>query len=821
MNRVKILLLLLAGFFVISFADDKENNTIGMDNFSLYPKKFTATVSDELAIKYNPSLLAFDPNLGLMFNSYTYFDDDKFYENDNNYSVGLRLGGLGFLYEKYDEKEMYKVASALSFSDYFYFGSAVRWNSDIDTESDLSLTFRPYKFLSTSVVMENIFENNGGDVKSTFGLGYRPFEEYFTLSGDVSVYGDDFESIYYGVGLDAKVVDGINLFFSYHDVYHEDGGDTDPVIGGGVNFNLGFADIGSSAYSADDFEKGGVISHVAIRSSKAPTIFGIPTKKIIKLELSGNYTEEPEGFWIFKNKNTLSRLINKIEELTEDDDVSGIFLIDKGYSMSFAAREELRDAFEKFKAKGKKIVTYFNSSSQSSYYISSVADKVYMYPKGSVELPGLAIEMTFFKNLLSNLGVEMQVIKHGDYKSAGEMFSETKMSDANREQLEALLKTLDTEFKSEIAKSRGISVEKLSEMMNTDPYFGGKDALDRGIVDGLVYHSDTDSLVKEFIDSEADIVSAGNYFMLDDKKLVWDAMIENRIAVVYATGGINMGKSSSGGLFGSNTMGSETTANMIRAARTDCNVKAIVIRVDSPGGSALASDIILREIELAMSENEKPVVISMGGVAASGGYYISCKADKIFADKTTLTGSIGVIGMVPNLDSLYNYVGVTHDKISMNKYAGGRGYFNMHKLSDDEKELYRNEIAQIYDDFTTHVSVGRNMSKEKVDELGRGRVWSGSDALEIGLIDEIGGLTEAVEEAKKLAGLENQPEKYIKYKIITKGSDFVISDVVDNAVYSVLPESLRENIKTTTDVFKYIDTEEKVQLLMPEKIEVK
>ncbi len=459
-------------------------------------------------------------------------------------------------------------------------------------------------------------------------------------------------------------------------------------------------------------------------------------------------------FGAMKSQNGLGldKIVKSIEKAKTDDRIKGIYLDLTSIPAGMATLEELRAAIIDFKKSKKWVISYSEIYTQGSYYIASAADKIYVNPAGIVEHRGLASELMFFKNALEKLEVEMQIIRHGKFKSAVEPFMLEKMSDANREQMQLILNTAWESMTKQVSKSRGISVNKLNELADNMTIQDAKIAKAEGLVDELYYKDEILTEIKKRLaienDEEISSISLGMYSttLNKDKKIKNAKNAKNKIAVVYASGEINSGKSNG------NIMGSETISKAIREARLDSNIKAIVLRVNSPGGSALASDVMWREVVLA--KKAKPVIVSMGNVAASGGYYIACAADKIVADEKTITGSIGVFGVVPNAQGLMNNkLGITFDRVETNKHAGMMTIFK--PLTAEEKDIIQIGVEKIYDDFITKVAAGRGMTKDEVDAIGQGRVWMGKDALKIGLVDEIGGMNRAIEIAQEYAELED------------------------------------------------------------------
>jgi protease-4 len=444
----------------------------------------------------------------------------------------------------------------------------------------------------------------------------------------------------------------------------------------------------------------------------------------------------------------LNDILKNLDKASRDPNIKGIYLDLTNLQSGMATVEEVRHALLEFKKSGKFILAYSEGYTQGSYFLASTADTIYLNPEGGVDFRGLYAEVMFFKGTLEKLDADMQIIRHGKYKSAVEPFLLDKMSDESREQMQAILNVLWDRMSGGISASRNMTIDQLNEIAENLTLRTAKDALKYHFVDALVYKDEVLAALKGRLGLEDDddikTVSLSKYTDAADPDSP-KADRKNRIAVVYAIGEIHSGNGND------MSIGSERISKAIREARKDEKVKAIVMRVNSPGGSALASDVIWREVKLAAAE--KPFVVSMGDVAASGGYYISCAADKIFADATTITGSIGVLGLVPNLENtMRNKLGITFDYVKTHENANMMT--PMRPLTPFQHEVILSSIEDIYSTFVQHVADGRNMTWEAVDEIGQGRVWAGSDALRIGLVDEIGGLEEAIDEAILLAGLE-------------------------------------------------------------------
>lgn len=446
----------------------------------------------------------------------------------------------------------------------------------------------------------------------------------------------------------------------------------------------------------------------------------------------------------------LYKALCALDAAKTDNRIDGIYLRFTGAgTVSAATIEELRTALEEFKAQsGKFVLAYNESYSQTGYYLASVADKVYLQPEGGMSLQGLSFSITFFKGLLDKLGISVEVFRPTEckYKSAVEPYILSKMSDANRKQMTELAESMWATITSAISQSRGIPVEKINALADNLEITLPEEALANGLVDGVIYEDQMNEIFAEYgakadRDGEYNFVSLGAYAA---QVAPVGSYKSDKVAIVYAEGEIVDGYGDYSAVYGN------SLAELLKQARLDKQVKAVVLRVNSPGGSALASDVIWREMELLKAE--KPVIVSMGGYAASGGYYISAPADAIVADNLTLTGSIGVFGMIPSTGKfLTEKIGVTFDTVNTNSYSD---MGNMTRpLSATERAAIMRGVDKVYTTFTHLVSEGRNLPIETVLDIAGGRVWSGAEGLKIGLVDGIGGLKTAIAIAADKAGI--------------------------------------------------------------------
>src|SRR6266498_2939667 len=445
---------------------------------------------------------------------------------------------------------------------------------------------------------------------------------------------------------------------------------------------------------------------------------------------------------------SLGSLLAQFRKAKVDKRITAVMLDIDMSDAGWAKSEEIRGAIEDFRTSGKPVYAYMETSLNKDYYIATACDKVFVPPPGELFINGLAADVMFFRGSLDKLGIYPDIYQIGKYKSAGDTFTQKQMSDAHREFINSLLDDLYGRYIDGIAKARNKSSDDIKALIDNSPYNAAQ-AKEAGLIDGALYHDEVEKELKKrlgYKDSdELHIAKGSDYRQISQESLGLNK--GEKIAIVYAAGDITSGKSQFGGN-GEETIGSDSLAKTLEEARNDQSIKAIVLRVDSPGGSGLASDIIWRAIESA--KEKKPVVVSMSDVAASGGYYIACGANKIVAEPSTITGSIGVVGGKPVVKGLYDWLGITNEYVMRGKNAGI--FRESEKFSDTERQKFEELIkTTYYDEFLPKVAKGRGKTKEDIDKVGQGRVWTGQQGKERGLVDEYGGLDKAIEIAKQLA----------------------------------------------------------------------
>lgn len=514
-----------------------------------------------------------------------------------------------------------------------------------------------------------------------------------------------------------------------------------------------------------------------------------------------------------ENYNGLVDVLNAIDNAKTDSKIKGISLLNVQSNLGLAQSKALRDKLEDFKESGKFVVSYANYYTQGQYYLASVADTVYVNPVGALDFKGLSSEILFFKDFQDKYGIKMEVIRHGKYKSAVEPFLENQMSDENRLQMKELLNSTWETIVADIAKSRNISIDTLNAIANRLGARTPELAKATNLVDKVVYEDQFQNGIKKALglkmDEDYNTIDISKYAVNVGVSLKYKKA-KDKIAVIYAQGQILDGEGNP------QTIGEGYVKKSLQDAVKDDNVKAIVLRVDSPGGSALASDIIWREIEI--TKKHKPVVVSMGNLAASGGYYISCNADKIFAEPTTITGSIGVFGALPNFRGLTNNMGIYSDIVSTHENSAEYSIFQ--PMSESFKGVITESIENIYDIFLERVAEGRGMTKEQVNEVAQGRVWTGTDAKRLGLIDEIGGLEDAIAYAAELGevqeyGLENFPVfKKTLEEYFNENTPFPLMKTKE----SLIKEEIGEENYQVIQQIRNMNSRKGIQAMMPYEI---
>ncbi|WP_306353793.1 signal peptide peptidase SppA [Flavobacterium sp. '19STA2R22 D10 B1'] len=533
-------------------------------------------------------------------------------------------------------------------------------------------------------------------------------------------------------------------------------------------------------------------------------------------DYAGKFIYEDYSFLNSEETNGLSDVINAIAIAKTDKKIKGISLLNTSTMLGMAQSKALRDQLIDFKKSGKFVVSYSNAYSQKEYYLNSIADTVYLNPIGELDFKGLSSEMMYYKDFQDKSGLKMEVIRHGKYKSAVEPYLANEMSPENREQISVLLKSVWNSMAQDISISRKISLDSLNSYADHLSARTPEMAKSKHLIDKIGYEDEYHAGIKKALKVD----QKDDYNVIDILDYVSDIALTSKgesgkdgnIAIIYAQGVIL------GGEGDVNVIGEGSMRRSLQEASKDKDIKAIVLRIDSPGGSALTSELIWREIELA--KKTKPVIVSMGNLAASGGYYIACNANKIFAEPNTITGSIGVFGTLPNVTGLTDKLGIHTEVVKTHENSAGYSIFK--PLDENYKEVVQESIENIYTTFVNRVAKGRNMTFDQVDAIAQGRVWTGADAIKIGLIDKIGGLDAAIKEAATMAKIKEY--KTINFPEYEKDFQGILSNLSGSPFSKTKEEFIKEEIGEENYLviqqMRRLSSQKGLQTLMPFEINI-
>jgi len=708
--------------------------------------QFPAAATDEvLAPMVNPAALGFGSAGG--FGYLRTYNDDSF---TKQYSLLFNLDNLAYVYERTHGEDYHNLAMGNEVFRNLYVGMGWGWHKgEFSTgEAVASTLWRPVNALSLATVSS--FPREGDDVHR-LGVGVRPLylngaiNHRVTFTGDIEYCGNGWRDPIFGI--QAEPIDGLLVGGSYDS--------EDETLGATFRLAFGTNSVGSTARFDKDneFDNGLLYEHMAFKSYRTP-VFKFGAKRFYEMNLTGKLVDRRSFMQIGpfqlirKGQINLHNLITRIEELRDDPAIDGIVVRKCAISGGFSDYQELAEALNDFRAAGKKVVFYFDNASNMNYiFAANVADEIYLNPLGSIDLKGMSLSLPFVGELADTLGIEFVNLQSHETKTAFNFLSDSKMPDAERASYELVFGDIYQSMLNMLEDGRGDKLTKpAADIVNGGPYMSGQTMLDLGLVDGLIYADELDDTLDE---SYGRICKVKEY---DSDKMAadWSKPEAPRVAVIFATGNIHMGSSLPG-----SSIGSETLSNAIRAAREDDSVKGIILRVNSGGGSAQASDIITRQVRLATGEGKttKPLVVSMGGAAASGGYYISTYANHIIAEPGTITGSIGVTGLLPNIAGLLRKVRVNFETVRFGDHSDIGAFYRA--PTADEMQLLKDMINESYHTFVQHVATGRGMTYEEVDAIAQGRIWTGNQAVERGLVDELGGLNDAEEWMKQELGVQH------------------------------------------------------------------
>ncbi len=686
-----------------------------------YLFSYLTNIERSKAIFFNPS--------GLGINSgYEIYFSKNIINQDIFLKIGVSLNNFGFGFEKKNNLNNYFFGIGLPISKNFFLGYRYKYVEKLNESEHLAgFIFRPANFLSFSFDYDFKKDFN-------FGIGLRPISER------INFYFDYYKNHQYLFGTEIEILNGFLIKGEF---------DREKNINLGISFSFPNFKI-SSKYSKKVKE-----IEFFLSKERYPTIFK-KQKKLIEITLSGNYEEDyyEQSLFFRKRIPRFYLLIKNLEEILKKEEVIGVFIRLKDYYLSSAQYEELREILSEMKNKGKKIIFYADYyKSLMEYSFVSLADYLILNKGGEVVIPGVLLKKYYIKNLLEKIGIEIETLAIGKYKSAKELFTRENMSEEDKAQLNEILDIIYSQVKENIKETR-IKGRNLDSLIDYYGYFNEELAKKFGLVDTILYPKEVEEFLKKHIKTKK--VKIEKYISEKEIERNW-LKKKKRIALVIAEGVIVDGKSGYDPtpLIGGKYIGSETMEDVFNRLEKDKSIKGVVFRINSGGGSASASEIIANAVKRC--NEKKPVIVSMGNVAASGGYYIACLAKKILANNFTITGSIGIFSIKMVTKKLYeDKLGINFDYLKRGNMADAQT--ELRPYTKEEREIFMKQLEWWYDRFITRVSEGRKLNKEYVDSVAQGRVWSGYKAKEIGLIDKIGSLRKAIEIVKEEAKIKKDEE---------------------------------------------------------------
>ncbi len=802
-----------------------------------YPLWTPAVADDPLAIWINPASLGTGKSKGV---SYIHTYSDSTFAGDDAFS--LSFGSLAFgaeFFDLYDRvttdqgierrkfwTRRYNLGLGFRMFRNFYFGGSYAWHTselgDIDKGSSWSIgaLFRPHRSTSIGFTARDLNEPKyyGTTFKPIYetSLALRPWDERFSLFANWLARSEEVQgnlaetqpTSFFTFGLDYEMLPGMVLNL---------GGDEDNNYSAALSFLIGQGGLGTTFTSLKgegDADRRGYGALLATVTSYWRESVLMPQRGCLEIPLSGEIAETRPPFSLFGGdgaRHTLRGLLDRINYAAGARDIQAIVLRCGSISTNFTILDELRQAIVDFRKTGKVVVAYLENPGNGTYYLATAADYVVLTPNGYLGLVGLKSEVPFLRGTLEKVGVKAYYARVGKYKSAVEPLTEDEYTEPAKEAVNDLMDDVFDKLVADIARGRRFSRTEVLEKIDRGPFIPSE-ALREGLVDTLAYWDEIPDIMKKLAPGASYHVAYGDFADRKPADLRWDE--PPAIGIVYGVGGIVTGSSRSE-MFGDDIMGSETISRALRKVREDRSVKAVVFRVDSPGGMMTASDMIRREIEL--TAKKKPVIISMGGVAASGGYHISCNGTSILADEMTVTGSIGVLSLWLHTRGLYEKIGANKDIFTRGERAGM--FPTWRDVTDEDLELAQYYVDKYYGKFIADVAEGRGMGADDVHEVAQGRVWSGKRAQEIGLVDRIGGLTDAISLARSRAGIP--PEEKVRFKVLPQAAglfDAFRSSAAEALVGEVtLPEGFEELMGEAAYWSVY---DEPILYLMPYRLEI-
>ena len=763
---------------VYPIAEDSIDAPSSINTYTAFPSTTVALQEDATTLWTNPANFAFVPALT---KSFSYHNQEG--QRSLAFSKQLGILGYGVFHNQHPTLGSWWSASsalALKLDKQLSISTTSTWHSiealdDTFVRWDIGSSWRPLPWLGFGGSIHNIGSPQTSDTpeRLILGSGVSFLNNRLQLGVDYQSSTQTIDTLgtiratalirpIKGVGLQIQV-------------------DDQQTVGIGLQMGYGLGQVGSFWQSTEQNDL--YLTHSSGIHDKSPIKTGL---QIAAFTFDGPLPYQSDGGLFSGGTETYVSMLNRIQKAVRDPSIKGLYIHIESLSLSTAQIEELRTEIIQARELGKKVIIYAQGSiGNGEYYLASAASQLLVHPAGSVELIGLHSERLYFNKLLKEVGIEPEFVKRAEYKSAPEQYTHIEGSEASKEQSTALLNDIFNHMTEEIAQNRGIPVETLRNLIDNAP-FSNQQALNKTLVDKVLYEDE----IEDVLDEEF-----GNFHWLEDnygysRPDGWESNPE--IAIIPITGVIMPGESQSPGLLGGGySAGSKTIVGQINEAADDDAVEAIVLRVDSPGGSAFASDQIWRAVTQAKAE--KPVIVSMGGVAASGGYYVSAGANAIFAEETTITGSIGVYSGKFDAHTLLQYLKINVETDDIGQHASLYSTFD--GWSESERAKMEEQVELTYQQFKTVVADGRDMTVEEVHEVAKGRVWSGSAAKDVGLVDHNGGLFDAIEYARKEAGLKSQDFQLVQFDPLSSGSTFYKYEVAVQDTIQDLTQPFHDEVQ--------------------------
>ncbi|MEO0270578.1 MAG: signal peptide peptidase SppA [candidate division WOR-3 bacterium] len=690
------------------------------------------------SILNNPAGLSFEKGTEFFYSlkeeRFSYFEREKFY-----HLFGMSMENFGFSFALLDKNKIYKMGTGIPLSEKLSFGISYTFG-DIEKYYTLGLMARPFSFLSLGAKGDFFKSEN----EYLMGFALKPLTDRLTFSADMKIKGDSIYSYFFSFSMEP--VSGLifNSKIETSSKFYKEG--TRYFFGLELSFGQGLL-----SYSMDKEDE--IRNYTFLTSKEFYPKFFSYKNRWLNIRLKDEYSEEREeiGFLRLKLKPSFYDLLKTFERVYEDKEIEGVIIHFENPYFSPAQAEELRRLIKKISEK-KHTVAYGENLDERNYYIASACDKIIIPNEGSIILTGPYVEKIYLKKFFEKIGIKAQIERIAEYKSAAEpLIRENISKEDSLQSYHFIRRILEKEVK-EISESRNIKEDTLLKLMENESYFNSEDALKYSLIDTFAFENELEDIIKKWFNKKK--IKKISEKTLSEEKYLKREFVDTRpkIALLTLEGSIIEGESGKNPLpfIGGKMLGSKTVQEILSKIEKDKSIKALVIRVNSPGGSALASEIIWNAIKRVKSK--KPVVVSMGGLAASGGYYISCPAHYIFANYTTLTGSIGILGGKLVFGDMFEKIGITSSRVKTLKHSDA--FSILRPWEEEELEKFRKELEWGYRNFLKRVSISRNLSESYVDSIGRGRIWSGYDAKNVRIVDEIGGIFEAIEKAKELAKIK-------------------------------------------------------------------